>query len=467
MNPSINGSSWASFITSFDYVLLPFYLGLVYFVAFRICNKKYPAGTRKTHPWRKYFLAGFSLKIAGAIFIGLAYEYYYHGGDTSAFMYHAKVINQSFGDSVFKWLNLIFHTASPYDPSYYKYINQMMWYGDKSAYMTCSITAFISLFTFNTYLPTSIIFAALSFTGTWAVFRLFAELYPKLTKQLAVCILFLPSAIVWGSGIFKDTICMAALSWMTFVVFRMLVHRKVTLRYLGICAFCFYILTVIKIYIVLVFVPALLLWILNTYSHRIRNKALRSLLIFFVYGMIGAGFIAVTTVFAGQLGQYSLDRLANTSNTTRTYIYYVSTTTTGDEGSAYDLGAFEPTIGGMLTKFPLAVNVTLFRPYIWEARKAIVLLNSVEAMLFLFFTLKVLFSVGLKNTWRAIARNPTIQFFLVFTLIFAFSVGISSYNFGALSRYRIPCLPFYAMALVLIYYNGRSPDRRFFSFSFK
>jgi len=51
-------------------------------------------------------------------------------------------------------------------------------------------------------------------------------------------------------------------------------------------------------------------------------------------------------------------------------------------------------------------------------------------------------------------NDPTIQFCLIFSVIFAFAVGISSYNFGALSRYKIPCLPFYAVALVLIHYKN-------------
>jgi hypothetical protein len=131
------------------------------------------------------------------------------------------------------------------------------------------------------------------------------------------------------------------------------------------------------------------------------------------------------------------------------------------------LGDFDPTFAGMLTKFPLAVNVTLFRPYIWEARKLMVFLNSIEAFLFLFFTLKVIFSVGLNGAWSSIRKSPNIQFFLIFTLIFAFAVGISSYNFGALSRYRIPCLPFYALALMLIYYDHHNSSKTFFRLSFK
>lgn len=458
MNPGIGGRYWAHFITTFDYILLPLYLLLIYAIAYRYCNKHYPHG----HPWRKYFITGFNLKIIGAIFIGLIYEYYYSGGDTSAFFYHAKVINQSLGDSLIKWFNLLFHIPSGYHIDYFQYTNQMRWYNDPSAYLTSAITAFISAFTFNTYLPTTVIFAALAFTGIWAMFKTFAEQYPKLSKTIATCVLFIPSTFIWGSGIFKDTVCMAALGWMTFASFRMLIRKDFRLKYFLIIGICFYLLTVIKIYIALVFLPALAMWVLNTYSQRIQNTFFRSVLKATIYFSIIGAFVGVSSVFASELGRYSLENIAETSNTTRSYILYVSTKS-DDEGSAYDLGAFDPSITGMLTKFPLAVNVSLFRPYLWEARKPIVFMNAIEAFLFLFFTLKLLFVVGIKKTWRSISHNPNIQFFLIFTIIFAFAVGISSYNFGTLSRYRIPCLPFYALALALIFYENNPPTKPFFT----
>jgi hypothetical protein len=464
MNPEITGELWKHFITPFDFALLPFYIAIVYFFALRNCNRKYPP----RHPWRRYFLTGFFLKIAGAIFVGLVYEYYYHGGDTSAFFYHANVINQSLGDSVIKWINLLFRIPDVNDMDYYQYINQMMWYRNGSAYMVSSITAFLNVFTFNTYLPTSVLFAALSFSGNWAMFRTFAEQYPKLTKYVAIAVLFIPSTFVWGSGIFKDTICLSALGWLTFATFRILIRKQMKFRYFLTAAFCFYILAVVKIYIVLVYIPALALWILSTYSQMIRNGFVRSVLRVFVYATIIVGFILVSQAFAKELGRYSLENIAQTSSTTRGYIYWASTQSTGgEEGSAYSLGDFDPTPAGMLRKFPLAVNVTLFRPYPWESRKPMVLLNSIEAFLFLFFTLKVIIAVGIGNFIKAVRKNANVQFFLVFTLIFAFAVGISSYNFGALSRYRIPCLPFYALALVTIYYQYKPLNKKFLSLSFK
>ena len=460
MNPYIASRHWADFITIMDYVLLPFFLMVVYAIAYRFRNKHYP----HRHPWRKYFIPAFTAKLAGGIFIGLIYQYYYRGGDTSAFFYHAKVINQSFGDSIITWFKLIFHTAHYQDPEVYQYINQMRWYRDPSSYTVSAITAVINLLTFNTYLPSTVIFAALSFTGYWALFRTFAVQYPRLTSSIAVAFLFIPSTIIWGSGIFKDTICMTALGWMTHYTFKMLIQKRIALKPILVILICSYFLAMIKVYILLVFLPSLFVWVFNTYSHKIKKGPVRALAVVVSIALVGGGFFYFSSSFSQQLGAYSLDNLAETSTQTREYILWVSQE---NDGSGYDLGPIEPTLAGMLSKFPQAVNVTLFRPYLWEAKKPIVFLNALEALLCLFFTIKVIVNVGLRGMWKCILTNPNVQFFLLFTLVFAFAVGISSYNFGTLSRYRIPCLPFYAASLLVMYYSKVNERKPFFTLKLK
>jgi hypothetical protein len=185
-----------------------------------------------------------------------------------------------------------------------------------------------------------------------------------------------------------------------------------------------------------------------TYSHKIQLVGVRWIVnILFVAVTIG-GFFFLSQRFAADMNKYSLDKVAKTAAETRGWIAYSS----GDEGSAYDLGEFDPSLVGMLTKFPQAVVVTLFRPFIWESKKIIVLLSGLEALLFLYFTLKVIVKRKTK-IFSMVIKDPNLSFCLVFSIIFAFAVGISSYNFGALSRYKIPCMPFYAASLIILYYN--------------
>ena len=439
-------------LTILDFALLPFVVAFIYLIAYRTRNKRY---SRK-NPLRKYYIPALTIKVFGAIFIGLIYGYYYGGGDTYYYFNQAQILNRSFDESVIKWINLLLHIPKSSDENYYSYISQMEWYKDPASYTVVSITAFISMFTLNTYLPTAVLFAFLSFSGVWALFKTFASLYPNLIRPIAVSILFIPSVIVWGSGIFKDTICLFGLGWLTYGTVRFLVQKDFSSKNILISVLSFFLIGRVKLYILLAFLPALFMWIFFNYTQRIKNPSQKILAKFIMLCVVVGGSLFFMQRFSNELGKYSLEKVAQTSKITGSYIYWVS----GDAGSAYSLGDFSPTIGGMLSKFPLAVNVTLFRPYLWESKKIIVLLSALEAILFLFVTLKILFTVPTTKIWKVIGHDPTIQFCLIFSLIFAFAVGISSYNFGALSRYKIPCLPFYALALVLIYYKNKPLNKK-------
>ncbi|MBS1781646.1 MAG: hypothetical protein JSS78_01125 [Bacteroidetes bacterium] len=445
-----------NFIVLLDYLLLPLYLFIIFVAADFIRDNMYPLG----HPWRPYFMPALSAKIIGAIFIGLIYRYYYGGGDTANYFFHAKVINGAFGESVIKWFNLLLRIPPWYDGAYSDYISQMWWYEAPAEYTVASITAILGTITFTTYLPIAVLFSVISFTGVWALFRTFATKYPQFTKQIAWCTLFIPSTIMWGSGIFKDTLCMFGLGWLTHSVFRMLMNRDYSIGNIIMAVISFWLISSVKLYILLAFIPALLLWILFTYSHRIRNGITRTAVKLMVVMGCFVGFLFFAQKFAAELGKYSLTNMAQTSYTTSSYIAAVSS----DGGSAYHLGSDDPSLSGMLKKFPLAVNVTLFRPYLWETRKPFQLLNAFEATMFMWITLKILFTIGFKKVRKTIAEDPTIQFCLIFAVIFAFAVGLSSGNFGALSRYRIPCLPFYGIALVLIFYKHNPIEKNIFSF---
>jgi hypothetical protein len=239
---------------------------------------------------------------------------------------------------------------------------------------------------------------------------------------------------------------MFGLGWMVYTTFRIFIHKDLSLKNLLMLALSFYLIALIKLYILLAFLPAISLWLLLTYSHRIQSASARWVVNLVFAGVVAGGFSYFTQKFAEDLNQYSLERIARTANITRSWIGYVSDI---QDGSGYDLGEFDPSIGGMLSKFPQAVVVTFFRPFPWESRKVIVALSALEALVFLYFTLKLFIgSRGKAFGW--IGRDATLIFCLVFALIFAFAVGISSYNFGALSRYKIPCLPFYAAFLIVL-----------------
>ena len=122
------------------------------------------------------------------------------------------------------------------------------------------------------------------------------------------------------------------------------------------------------------------------------------------------------------------------------------------EGSSYSLGTIDFSAAGMIKTAPQAIFVSIFRPFLWEARNPVMLLSALESLFFLVYTIR-LFPYFFSKPTRAfgvLIDNPPLVFCIIFSLIFAFSVGFTSYNFGALSRYRIPLLPFYMMFVSIL-----------------
>ena len=434
------------YLTIWDLVLTPVYLAILLYMAKRHRDKRYPVG----NPLRKYYLPGLYAKFAGVIFIAFVYQYYYQGGDTFNYFRQSRVINSSLDESFSTWIDLLLRRSPDANPHIYAYSSQMEWYEDPASYSVAVIGALLGLLNGTTYLPIALLFAYISYTGIWAMYKTFSRLYPTIYKQLAIAFLFIPSTIVWGSAIFKDTICMFGLGWMTYCTFRIFLNKDFSMRNIFMLALSFYLVAVIKLYILLAFIPALSLWLLMTYSKKIKIAGLRFLVNIVFLGIVVGAFFFVTSRFSKELDKYSLENVSKTADLTRDWITYAS----GDEGSAYNIGEFDGSIGSTLTKFPAGVVVTLFRPFPWEVKKVIVALSALEALLFLYFTLKIFFNRRTK--FRRLLKDPTILFCLSFSLIFAFSVGVTTGNFGALSRYKIPCLPFYGAFLVIGLNNAKT-----------
>ena len=435
------------YITITDFILLPIYLFIVFIFAAHFRNKYYP----KDHPLRRYFMPAFTFKIIGAILFGIIYQYYYKGGDTFNYWRQTEIINSSMGDSMWTWLRLITGRAEIYDVDVYNYTTQFYWYGITTPeYLISVIGALIGLFTMTTYLPTAVIFAAISFIGVWKLYIVFTKLYPRLSRQFAYAFLFIPSVIFWGSGFMKDSITLSCMGWVTHFFYLIFFKNKKIVANSIFALIFLYIIYIVKSYIVMAFLPAILLWGVGLLSYKIKDTRLILFVRYFLYASAIGGIALVGGELEGEMfGEYNVESVATKSSVTRDYLFRISNE---QDGSGYTLGNFDPTLLGMLQLAPAGVNVTLFRPYLWEARKPIVMISALEALLFLIFTIVVIFRNNPIRIVQRVLSDETLQFCLIFTLIFAFAVGVSTSNFGSLVRYKIPCLPFYSAFLIILFY---------------
>lgn len=442
-------------ITVNDLILSPLFLLIIYAIAVLYRNKY------NNTPIKKYFLTGLTLRFLGCLLSALMYNYLYGSGDTfdywrAALNHKSALFNEPLLGLELMWID---HFSEVPEIGQ-KYTNWTYYlYREVASIRVAQIGGILAILTFNSYLSTGMILAFFSFLGCWKIFEVFYDIYPHLHKKIAIATLFLPSVFFWGSaGLLKDTVTTAAMGFLMWSVYFLFIKRKKLFKSLFYLIISAYLLIKIKIYIILAFAPAITIWLFLIYSKKIRNKQLRRLSMpVFVMIMLGCSYILALTIGA-QVEKYSFDNIMKTVEGSQSWMEY-----TGEKsGAGFNLGDIDySTPSGLLKAIPLAINATLFRPYIWEAKKPILMLSSLEGLLFLLFTIYTLVKVGILNTFRLSFRDPSLLFCWVFSLAFAFAVGFSTFNFGALARYKIPCLPFYLLALfILLDYSKRSRRRR-------
>jgi hypothetical protein len=437
-----------------DLFIAPVYFIIIYFIIMRYGNKNYSKNEDLLVPYKNAFL----FKIIGTTFFSLVYQFYYMGGDTMCFFFWSRAISETLFYYPSVWFNYIFLNdygsflsikSSEWALKKSGGIFQCFWmlkYGGSDPYFI-KLTSIITLLGFNLYLPTSIIFATISFIGSWRIFLVFIDMFPTNTRNFSKIILYVPSVIFWGSGILKDSITFACIGFIIYYVYFGLIKRKKILS--GIFKIFLFASVVLSIkgYIILSFIPSASYWVFSEYKNKIKNQTLRTISapFFITLGIIFT--LIIINQISSSAGRYSLDKVETTAKD-----YQRWHTVASEDGSGYSLGdaSGDFSIGSLLVKFPLAVNVTLFRPYLWEAKSIVMLFAAVESLLILFYTISTFIKVGIFKTLSIISNNSTIIFCLFFSLVFAFAVGFTSYNFGALVRYKLPCIPFYLAAIAMI-----------------
>jgi hypothetical protein len=435
-------------MTWLDLFIAPLYIFLFFIYAYMLK----PFVTDK-HT-EKYYIPGFAVKIIGAIAVGLIYQFYYKGGDTYNFYHNSTQVFNAFIKSPWLGIKLLFLTERFGDPDLADFTAKMYFFRDSSSLFVIKIAGLFSYFAFNSYTVIACMFATFSYSGLWNLYRTFYRIYPHLHRPLAYAILFVPSVVFWGSGYLKDTITLAAVGWAVYAIHQMFFLGRNPVRNTVIILIAGYLIAGIKIYILLCIMPAFILWVFLRYNKQIKHPFFRYMTapFVFVFALV-AGYYAVKQL--GQGNRYSLENVSQTAQVTAEWLAYVGET---EGGSIYTLGDFDYSPAGMLRKALPAINVTLFRPYLWEVRNPIMLLSALESLFFLFFTIYVLYKRGVGTFFKTIRHDPTVLFCIIYSLSFAFAIGISTYNFGSLVRYKIPMMPFYLTALLVILYP--TPRRR-------
>lgn len=399
------------------------------------------------------------LRVGGAFFTYYLYLFYYGGGDIINYIFDSANLTKSF--LLKPWQTLEYILFSLINQDYLRYLSEnpaYYWFwidnGIQLIYTRDPATQTVGAFTFPFNLlslgsinGTIALFATYSFRISFGFFRRLEKVYPNSWQYTAIPILFIPSTMSWIALPYKEG---HALLFILYALRGILLERANMLRYIISFAFI-YGAYIVKPYIVVSFIPILAFLIIRKQSQKMKRNIILYSLNFLVMIFVLSVALYLLKVLAESSGKYSLENLPKQAylvqmDLVQNATYYVET-----GGSVYNIGEFEPTIYGMLSKFPVAFFTGLFRPFLWEAKKGVVLLASIESTALLLFTVYVLFRYGILSIFRQVSSHYLSSALVVFSIIFLFMVGLTSGNFGNLVRYRVPGIFFFYLVIFAVY----------------
>lgn len=435
------------FFQPFDIFLAP--LCFLFLFAFMYAK----ANSYRDERLSKMFKRAFYFKIFCCIAFTSIMEFYYKGGDTEMYYLATQDLQKALMEGAVSPFTILtqFKVVNVRDPLAVYFIMDREIYPvyefmfSSSNFLVPKFALPFSLVFFSSYLCITFCFGFFALGGAIRLFKTFYHYFPQYYRELGFAILFLPSVAYWSSGLLKDSICFGSIGFLMYAVLNIFILRRNyfwSIFWLILAGgFLFY----IKVYILLAIAPGIVLWLFAEFNKLVEDKTLRRVLALITLSVSALiGFFLINYITSTESAKaFRLDSIAESSNYQRNQYNDMSTF---DKGSYFRIQTTNPVL-----MFLYGIVAALFRPFIWEINGPTALLSALEALGFLYFTLIIMFKKGIGTFFSKAVSHHLLQLCLVFTLIFAGIVGSTALNFGSLSRYKIPCLPFYFLMILIIF----------------
>jgi len=295
-----------------------------------------------------------------------------------------------------------------------------------------------------------LVVGVIALLSTILIYHVFRDgLHASYRPRVICACLLVPSVVFWTSGLLKEALAMPGLALFFWGLYR-LMSRRVSVRPIAATALGFYLLSLVKAYLMF---PIALAFGIYFYVTRAQRAGKRSSWLtkpaYFVGG-IALSLLGVTLL--GQLfPTYSVAQFAEEAAA----LQQIGARISG--GSSFQYSATLTTsFAGQMLLSPLALATTLARPLIFEAGNPLMLVSALEIGALVFIALRGLWTRGLRTCIIQIMTTPLLAYCLVVVVIAGVGIGLASTNLGTLARYRAPIMPFYATLVMVV---GLRPPR--------
>lgn len=379
---------------------------------------------------KKVLLIGFTLKVFSAILFGYLFKSgMLTGGDTFMYFDDGNIIYNTLKTDPFTYFKLAIGTNDfkPVPQYLLPYTDAMHFWFDNSNYFLVRINAVIRPFSFGVYNVHAIIFAFLSFIGTYNLYLFFES--KVVSRKILQFILFgIPSIVFWTSGVHKEAIVIFALGTILYNLDE-IIKSSYTARNIFFAVLGLLVLGYIRIYLLAFLLPLIAAMILY---NRFESKE-TSLKLFLI--CIGS-FVAILFLIDVYTPKLSLLHELLVRRT-----YFINSA--GNMSFPVE-GVPHSYQGAILLLWEAVIN-PFIRPLPKDCNIFLAYLASFETCILLFVFVSLLVTVKIKS----VLRNPYAIFSILFGLSTLFLIGLIVNNSGAIVRYRSIAIPFILIGLCL------------------
>jgi hypothetical protein len=410
----------------------------------------------------KWIATVFILKIICGIFLEIIYTRYYSLGrkadifkyfDDSAILYNSVFINPKH----FFQLLFVMHPSTDYLQPYYQ---KMQWWEASfnelffnDARTMIRLNALMRFLSFGYYNVHVVFFNFLSLIGLTALFKVFTKshdiiLFPKkllFDRLLFTGIFLLPSVLLWGSGVLKETFELFVLGMLLYFFFKT-VNEKITRLRLLLFVFFFLVQVIIKFYILAAIIPGLISFYF-TIKNNYKRTGLTFLLIHLTYFLILFNLHFITPAI-------NISELISLQ-----YYKYIKFAEEIHSGSLLVKNNIQPNALSILKNSFQSFLFVLIHPHLFESKSIVMLIAAIENL----FILLVVVCCLTFGVWRLIgfkelpvnrkALPPVFWLALYFSVIIFTLIGLTTPVLGTVVRYKVPALPFLMFTMISIYFR--------------
>lgn len=441
-------------ITINDLFIVPFLMLVAWLAAHSIKRKNI-----EQYPYYKYFTWGLFAKIFAGLAFALIYTFYYGETDTHYYYWGSQSLSRMAGKDFDVFIKMMLGGNSPelwskFDattgyPAYWRDVN---------SFAICRFNVPFYWLGFGSFLGNTVVMNIFLYAGAWRFYKLLVKLFRGNDYYMAIALLFVPSVLFWGSGLLKDGWCLTAAFFIFISIHSIFIEKKKIFINVLALAFWGYISMSVRPYSFYTTLGSGLIWIGFQYIYVVNNHIVRVFVLpvaLILIWLTGTTLFARLSVFSGDRYK-SIDAMIETAWVIQDDLkreYY--------GGNTFDIGTFEPTVAGIIGKAPKAIMAGIFRPFLWESRTPFMAISGLETLVLLLLFIYILIKTRVVGFLRQIASHPFLIASFVFLITYSFFVGLTTANFGALVRYRMPVFVFLAIIMVVMYQRTSDDTAKF------